>query len=116
MTGGQRELSIQEFLLGYIVGDGIDEVHETDEIDRRLVQLRHEVVRHGARVMRVASRGQMETITRCQCCPREDGWPCTTLRLLAQPYARHPAYRQEWRVLAAEGDLVSVEGGPVSGH
>ena len=110
MTGGQRELSIQEFLLGYIVGEGIDEVHEIDDIDRRLATLRSEVVRHGARMMRVASHGSMETITRCQCCPRDDGWPCTTLKKLAQPYARHPAYREEWRILGSD-ELVGVEDG-----
>jgi hypothetical protein len=25
-------------------------------------------------------------------------WPCTTLRLLALPYAGHPDYREEWQV------------------
>lgn len=24
-------------------------------------------------------------------------WPCTTLRLLALPFADHPDYREEWR-------------------
>ncbi len=93
MTGGQRDMSIQDFLLGYIVGEGSDEVHETDDIDRRLSRLRIEVRRHGARTMEVASGGSMVSITRCRSCPREDGWPCTTLRKLAEPYSRHPAYR-----------------------
>jgi hypothetical protein len=30
----------------------------------------------------------------CRC---YDGWPCTTLRLLALPYAAHPDYREEWK-------------------
>ncbi|MFI7644087.1 DUF6221 family protein [Nonomuraea sp. NPDC049400] len=30
----------------------------------------------------------------CRC---YDGWPCTTLRLLALPYASHHEYRTEWR-------------------
>lgn len=29
-----------------------------------------------------------------QCCDR---FPCTTLRLLALPYADHPYYKPEWR-------------------
>ncbi|WAL67110.1 DUF6221 family protein [Amycolatopsis cynarae] len=28
---------------------------------------------------------------------RKGEYPCTTLRLLALPYADHPAYRQEWK-------------------
>lgn len=27
---------------------------------------------------------------------RPESWPCPTLRLLALPYADHPAYRAEW--------------------
>lgn len=30
----------------------------------------------------------------CRC---YDGWPCTTLRLLALPYADHPDYRGGWK-------------------
>lgn len=112
MTGGRSDVSIQDFLLGYIVGVGSDEVHETDDIDRRLARLRTEVMRHGPRTMNVASGGAMVTITRCRSCPRDDGWPCTTLRTLAAPYSRHPAYQPEWRPVEAD-DLVSAEDGPL---
>ena len=29
-----------------------------------------------------------------------DPWPCRTVRLLAQPYASRPGFRDEWRVTA----------------
>jgi hypothetical protein len=39
------------------------------------------------------SSGAYRTVG-CRC---YDGWPCTTLRLLALPYADRPGYREEWR-------------------
>lgn len=34
----------------------------------------------------------------CKTCSSQvEGWPCTTLRLLALPYAGHPSFREEWR-------------------
>jgi hypothetical protein len=34
----------------------------------------------------------------CKTCSGEvEGWPCTTLRLLALPYAGHPDYREDFR-------------------
>jgi hypothetical protein len=34
----------------------------------------------------------------CKTCSSEvEGWPCTTLRLLAQPYAEHPDYDESWK-------------------
>lgn len=49
-----------------------------------------------------------EGVTVCsECGPDEDvrfrveaygrGWPCLTMRVLAQVYADHPDYREEWR-------------------
>ena len=41
----------------------------------------------------------------CQECGDRDytkPWPCSTLRLLALPYADHPDYRPEWRTRAPE--------------
>jgi len=41
----------------------------------------------------------------CQECGDRDDikpWPCSTLRLLALPYADHPDYRPEWRTRAPE--------------
>jgi hypothetical protein len=31
----------------------------------------------------------------CWACNR-DGWPCETVRLLAQPFAGRPGWREEW--------------------
>ena len=60
--------------------------------------LRAEVERHNDRTMTVVSLHETWTITRCGVCPKEQARPCTALRLLALPYAQHPAYRPEWRV------------------
>jgi hypothetical protein len=80
MTLGLRDLTIQEFLLAYTAGDPA------------------EVERHRERTMNVVSRHGIETITRCTTCPREETRPCTALRILALPYAQHPAYRREWSI------------------
>lgn len=34
----------------------------------------------------------------CATCPRDDGWPCGTVRTLAQPYADHPDFDPAWRM------------------
>jgi hypothetical protein len=119
---GTRIMNIQEFLLLYAVGDdpGIDEhtgpapvVHggglansDPDELPLTGPSLRTEIERHNDRTMTVVSRGAIETITRCGVCPKELTRPCTALRVLALPYARHPAYRTEWWVgVAAQKDL-----------
>ncbi|MCW2784040.1 MAG: hypothetical protein JWP74_557 [Marmoricola sp.] len=62
----------------------------------RHTELRAEIERHNDHSMTIVSRVGTETITRCGCCPKEDGQPCRALRLLALPYAQHPAYRAEW--------------------
>jgi hypothetical protein len=116
MTGASRILSIQDFLFGYVLGDGLDDVHDADDIDHRLTRLRAEVSRHEARTMTVVSRGSTKTMTRCRSCFGEDAWPCTALRVLAAPYARHPAYRSEWQVSPAEDELVGAEDGTDRGR
>ncbi|MFE7236113.1 DUF6221 family protein [Streptomyces sp. NPDC057596] len=69
------------------------------EIDakRQLVKL------HGRAVLRAGGGAQhFATATVCRSCEPdlqfpELSWPCTTLRLLALPYADRPGYREEWR-------------------
>jgi hypothetical protein len=67
------------------------------EAKRELVKL------HGRAVLRAGGGAQyFDTETVCRSCEpnyqfRELSWPCTTLRLLALPYADHPDYRDEWR-------------------
>ncbi len=61
-------------------------------------RLRAEVERHNDRTMTVVSLNETWTITRCGVCPKEANRPCTALRVLALPYAQHPAYRPEWAV------------------
>lgn len=39
------------------------------------------------------SNGTYRTVG-CRC---YDGWPCSTLRLLALPFADHPGYKPKWR-------------------
>lgn len=116
MTGGGRTLSVQDFLTAYVLGEGLDEVHHVDDIDYRMARLRAEVSKHELRTMTVVFPGSEETITRCRSCPRDDAWPCTALRELAAPYARHPAYRREWQVVRPDHELVGAEEGSDHGH
>lgn len=68
------------------------------EIDakRQLVKL------HGRATLRAGGGAQYyATTTVCRSCEAnlqfpEESWPCTTLRLLALPYADKPGYREEW--------------------
>lgn len=98
MAVAPQVLSIQDFLLS------------------RDVRLTAEVERHSDRTMTVVSLSGTETITRCRICPKEDGRPCSALRRLALPYAEHPAYRPEWRVIAADAENSTVGEGASSGH
>jgi hypothetical protein len=86
-----KTLSIQDFLLFYILGDTDDGVRGT--------HLRSDVHRHRLRTSTVQLRGgRSAVVTRCTACPIDDSWPCVALRELAAPYARHPAYQPEWHV------------------
>lgn len=114
MSGGPRVLSIQEFLFAYVLGEGLDELHDVDDIDVPLAHLRAQVARHQMRTG--VSRDSGEPTTRCRSCRDEDGWPCTALRVLAEPYARHPAYRSEWRMARTDVQLIGAEGGPDRGR
>ncbi len=65
---------------------------------RRIVDL------HAPFHVRTANDGLNWDYRGCGECSQPDGvadgetwWPCTTLRLLALPYASHPDYRQEWK-------------------
>lgn len=52
--------------------------------------------------------GNERSITRCKLCPKEDTRPCLALRVLALPYAQHPLYRPEWRIV--QPDLAVAPG------
>jgi hypothetical protein len=108
MTDGTRVLTLPEFLLAYIVGEA-SEPDGAGPADRRLAHLRREVERHERRTVTVVTGDVVETITRCRSCPGDQGWPCTALRVLAMPYARHPAYREEWQVRRGAHRLVGAE-------
>jgi hypothetical protein len=114
-------MSIQEFLLSYVVDDPIVEVHAaaqamntrgSDTTDSRFPltrgALRAEVERHSDRTMTVVSLSGHVSITRCRVCPKEDTRPCTALRVLALPYAQHPAYRPEWGIAPHDAGMYVV--------
>jgi hypothetical protein len=93
IVAGTQALTIKEFLLRYAVGtDRSGDDHAGPDA------LRAEVERHSDRTMTVVTLGGTTTITRCGVCPKGEGRPCTALRLMALPFAQHPAYRQEWRL------------------
>ena len=126
MTVGPRVLSIQDFLLAYVLGEDEDAGGHLVLLDRarertgrrrarsarNRADLRAEVERHQAQVTTVDSGAGDETVTRCVSCPTDEGWPCTALRVLALPYARHPAYRTEWQVPGPVSLVVPPQDGP----
>ena len=68
------------------------------EAKRRIVDL------HAPFHVRTANDGLNWDYRGCGECSQPDGvadgetwWPCTTLRLLALPYASHPDYDERWR-------------------
>src|SRR5436190_7937845 len=102
MVIGTHVLNIQDFLLTYALGPvgGIVDRSSaviSDAAGHPLTRadLRAEIERHSDRTITVVSMSRIETITRCGVCPKEDTRPCMALRVLALPYAPHPAYRTE---------------------
>jgi hypothetical protein len=104
-------LQIHDFLLVYVLGDTTDpdtRAHAVGDLDPEpsglngippaATSLRSAVAQHRERTMTVVFPGQIEAITRCGICPKEETRPCRALRILALPYAQHPAYRPEWRI------------------
>lgn len=112
MAVGRRDLNIQEFLLLYALDDDSETddrsgllpvVHRSASAESgELASFRAEVERHNDRTMTILSLSGTETITRCGVCPKEESRPCMALRFLALPYAQHPAYRPEWRIVRAD--------------
>ena len=102
MKSGPRVLSIPEFLLDYVL---VPEAEGGGPVGAARADLRAEVVRHRDRTMTVVFRDRIETMTRCEVCRTEDP-PCTALRVLALPFADHPAYRAEWSISSSEGPEV----------
>ena len=74
--------------------------------------LRAEVKRHSDRTMTVVTLSGIETITRCGICPKEDTRPCRALRILAMPYAQHPAYRPEWSITGPDTAATTAQDAP----
>ena len=99
---GTRGLTIQEFLLRYAVGADRSG-HDCAGPDAQ----RAEIERHNDRTMTVVTLSGTTTITRCGVCPKEETRPCSALRLMALPFAQHPAYQQEWLLTPpeVEGDV-----------
>jgi len=83
--------------VSHIVGHDPTRVLADIEAKRQLVKL------HGRATLCAGGGARYfeTTIVCCSCEPNhqfpELSWPCTTLRLLALPYADHPDYREEWR-------------------
>jgi hypothetical protein len=109
-------LDIHEFLLLYVLGESSDP--DTSDLNRLPLtggSLRAAVERHSERTMTVVFPGQIEAITRCGICPKEETRPCRALRILALPYAHHPAYRPEWRIAEPDATSSIAEADPYPG-
>jgi hypothetical protein len=106
-VAGTRGLTIQEFLLRYAVGADRSG-HDCAGPDAQ----RAEIERHNDRTMTVVTLSGTSTITRCGVCPKEETRPCTALRVMALPFAEHPAYRQEWQLPAPEVDTAPEDPSP----
>lgn len=122
MAASSQVLTIQEFLLAHVLGDAdpddragpepVDDPRRLDPSDPEGLALtgaalRAEIERHNDRTMTVVSRGDTQRITRCGICPKEGAPPCTALRLLALPYAQHPAYQPEWSIARPDAPSIS---------
>jgi hypothetical protein len=103
-------LSIQDFLLAYAIGDASGPTFRTNQVvplqrggtnkprqagltlsrssDSRL---RAEILRHLDRTTTVVTTTGLETTTRCQACAEDTTHPC-------RPYAAHPAYQRRWHI------------------
>lgn len=86
---GQR---IREFLLGFAMNasgsDGPALHHSLGPSSQDV--LRRELDRHTPAL-------DADIAAACARCRQDRVQPCDVLRLLAVPYASHPAYRPEWR-------------------
>lgn len=105
---GQR---IREFLLDFVVNSAESDRsvrHQTGSRPSSLAHLRAELDRHTA--PQVASHHDSRALA-CVACCEDTIQPCEVLRLLAVPYASHPAYRPEWRPAAADP---AVDGGQMA--
>lgn len=71
----------------YNLADPTDPARVVAEVDaKRRILAAHPYQEYGA-----------EWCGRCTGQEGHESWPCTTLRLLALPYAGRPGYRHEWR-------------------
>jgi hypothetical protein len=73
------------------IGEHIAE-HDPARVLREIDAKRKLIGWHRQTTQEEFSSGAYRTVG-CRC---YDGWPCTTLRLLALPYADRPGYREEW--------------------
>lgn len=104
------ETRIEGYLLTIFPGGGHDEAdaehiarHDPARVLAEVEAKRRIVELHGRAVLRAGGGAQyFATQTVCRSCepPQQllgAAWPCETLRLLALPYASHPAFKEEWR-------------------
>lgn len=77
--------------------------HDPARVLREIEAKRQLVKLHGRATLRAGGGAQyFDTTIVCRTCEPsyqfpEMSWPCSTLRLLALPYADHPDYRESWR-------------------
>lgn len=82
---------------------GHAERHDPARVLREIDAKRQLLKLHGRATLRAGGGAQyFDTQTVCRSCEPsyqfpETSWPCTTLRLLALPYADQPGYKPEWR-------------------
>jgi len=93
-----ESLSLVEFLLARIAEDEEEIISSAvwDDARQRRDLAECESKR---RIIELHQLEHSRTSVHCGECDeghQYPSWPCTTLRLLALPYADHPAYRSEW--------------------
>lgn len=94
---GQR---IRDFLLDFAMntlGPDGSALHQMEDRPSAQDSLRRELDRHNAPHDAVRAGHGAKTSPVCPVCREDTIQPCDVLRLLAVPYASHPAYRPEWR-------------------
>jgi hypothetical protein len=130
MQNVPHPLSLQEFLLAYATGGVLGSSTRSNQavpLQRGTTyrplpsgltlssspetRLRAEVMRHLERTTTVVTPQGIETTTRCWACTDDPTYPCRALKVLALPYATHPAYRTEWHINAPPAPAITDETG-----
>lgn len=97
-TSGRQEVAITADRWHRLMIEGPGVVmhvaeHDPARVLREIDAKRRVIAWHRRPTQEEFSSGRHRTMG-CRC---YDGWPCTTLRALALPYAGRPGYREEWR-------------------